>query len=81
MYLCIFGPSALQECHKNPPSVQTATGSAHAVLTWVEKILIYQYHGLINKRGARAFCGSPESIALHEDYMNWLHLRATKTTS
>jgi hypothetical protein len=51
-----------------------------AVSPWVDKILIYQYQGLINKPGSKAFCGSPESIALHEDYMNWLHPRATKTT-
>jgi hypothetical protein len=49
-----------------------------AVSPWVDKILIYQYQGMMNKPGSTAFCGLPESAELYSDYMNWLSSRAAK---
>jgi hypothetical protein len=61
-----------------PASFQRILKQLEAVSPWVEKILIYQYLGLMNKPGSAAFCGSPASTELHEDYVKWLHLQATK---
>jgi Domain of unknown function (DUF4434) len=46
-----------------------------AVSPWVEKILVYQYQGMMNKPGSAAFCGSPASTRLYTDYVNWLKAR------
>jgi len=46
-----------------------------AVSPWVEKILVYQYQGMMNKPGSAAFCGSPESARLYTAYVNWLKTR------
>jgi hypothetical protein len=46
-----------------------------AVSPWVEKILVYQYQGMMNKPGSEAFCGSPESTKLYTAYVNWLRTR------
>jgi len=43
-----------------------------AVSPWVDKILIYQYQGMMNKPGSTAFCGVPESAGLYSDYQRWL---------
>jgi Domain of unknown function (DUF4434) len=61
-----------------PASFQRVLKQLEAVSPWVDKILIYQYQGMMNKPGSIAFCGSPESATLHEDYVNWLHPQATK---
>lgn len=42
-----------------------------AVSPWVEKILGYQYQGMMNKPGSEAFAGSPASTKLYSDYINW----------
>jgi Domain of unknown function (DUF4434) len=47
-----------------------------AVSPWVDKILVYQYQGMMNKPGSSAFCGSVGSTALYARYMEWL--KATK---
>jgi len=44
-----------------------------AVSPWVEKALIYQYQGMMNRPGSAAFCGSPESAKLYTAYVDWLH--------
>ncbi len=43
-----------------------------AVSQSVDVILIYQYQGLMNKRGSRGFVGHPDSTALYADYAAWL---------
>lgn len=43
-----------------------------AVSPWVEKILVYQYQGMMNKPDSRALCGPPGSIRLYTEYMKWL---------
>lgn len=44
-----------------------------AVSPWVDKILVYEYQGMMNEPGSAAFCGSPESTKLYTAYVNWLH--------
>jgi hypothetical protein len=43
-----------------------------AVSPWVDKILVYQYQGMMNQPGSAAFCGSPESAKLYTAYASWL---------
>jgi hypothetical protein len=43
-----------------------------AVSPWVDKILVYQYQGMMNKPGSKAFCGSPASTRLYTAYAEWL---------
>jgi hypothetical protein len=40
---------------------------------FVDKILIYQFQGMMNKPGSRAFAGHPQSTVLYTDYANWLN--------
>jgi hypothetical protein len=40
---------------------------------FVEKILIYQYLGIMNKPGSLASVGHPDSEKLYTNYMNWLN--------
>lgn len=35
---------------------------------YVDTILCYQYMGLMNRPGTKAFCGHPDSLGLYEDY-------------
>ncbi len=50
-----------------------------AVSPWVEKILVYQYQGMMNKPGSQAFCGSAASTTLYTAYMNWLRSQRRQT--
>ena len=43
-----------------------------AVGPYAEEVLIYQYQGLMNRPGTRAFAGHPESTQLYRDYVAWL---------
>jgi hypothetical protein len=44
-------------------------GQLEAVAPFVEKILIYQYIGLINKPGSGSFAGRPQTAKLYEDLL------------
>ena len=46
-----------------------------AVSPWVDKILVYQYQGMLNKPGSAALCGSPASAKLYKAYADWLKTR------
>jgi hypothetical protein len=52
-----------------------------AVSPWVEKILVYQYQGMMNKPGSAAFCGSPASTRLYTAYVDWLKTRRQRMRS
>ncbi len=43
-----------------------------AVSPHVDKILIYQYQGLMNRPGSGAIAGHPDSPRLYLDYVDWL---------
>jgi len=51
-----------------------------AVSPWVDKILVYQYQGMMNQPGSAAFCGSPESAKLYTAYVNWLRTQEQGNT-
>ncbi len=42
-----------------------------AVSPWVDRILVYQYQGMMNKPASEAFAGCPASTRLYTDYLNW----------
>ena len=46
-----------------------------AVSPWVDKILVYQYQGMMNKPDSPAFCGCADSSRLYSEYMEWLKSR------
>lgn len=46
-----------------------------AVSPWVDRILAYQYQGMMNKPGSLAFAGCPASVRLYTEYVNWLSAR------
>lgn len=54
-----------------PAPFQRVLRQMEAVSPWVEKILGYQYLGLMNKPGSIAFAGSAASASLYSDYVNW----------
>jgi hypothetical protein len=62
-----------------PASFERVLRQLGAVSPWVDKILVYQYQGMMNEPGSAAFCGSPESTNLYTAYVNWLHAQRQGT--
>jgi hypothetical protein len=58
-----------------PASFSRVQRQLEAVSPWVDKILVYQYQGMMNKPGTTAFAGSPASTRLYTDYQNWRETR------
>lgn len=52
-----------------PAPFERVRAQLEAVSPYVDKILIYQYQGLMNKRGSRALAGHPQSTHLYDDYV------------
>lgn len=55
-----------------PAPFERVLRQIEAVSPWVDKILVYQYLGLMNRPGTLAFAGSPESTRLYSEYRAWL---------
>jgi hypothetical protein len=66
------GPPNKQTSPLIPAPFERVRAQLEAVSPYVDKVLIYQYQGLMNKPGSRAFAGHPESGKLYEDYVAWL---------
>jgi hypothetical protein len=58
-----------------PAPIERVVRQLEAVSPWVDKILVYQYLGMMNQPGTTAFAGSPASTKLYTDYQNWLKSR------
>ena len=58
-----------------PASFDRILRQMEAVSPWVDKILVYQYQGMMNKPGSVALAGSPASTKLYSDYRKWLERR------
>lgn len=52
-----------------PAPFERVQKQLEAVSPYVEEILIYEYPGLMNKPGSKAFAGHPSSEKLYEEYM------------
>lgn len=59
-----------------PAPFERVRNQLAAVSPWVDRILVYQYQGMMNRPGSDAFCGTPASARLYTDYVNWLKSRA-----
>jgi hypothetical protein len=59
-----------------PARFERVQRQMEAVSPFVDKILVYQYQGMMNKPESEAFCGSPASTTLYTAYINWLRGRA-----
>jgi len=55
-----------------PASFDRVQRQLEAVSPWVDKILIYQYQGMMNQPGSLAFAGSQASTRLYSDYVKWM---------
>jgi len=66
------GPPNAQDSPLIPAPFQRVRSQLEAVSPYVDKVLIYQYQGLMNKPGSNAFAGHPASKQLYQDYRAWL---------
>jgi len=55
-----------------PASFDRVLRQLEAVSPWVDKVLVYQYQGMMNKPGSAAFAGCAASTRLYSDYVSWL---------
>jgi hypothetical protein len=75
------GPANKQTSPLIPAPFDRVRAQLEAVSPFVDKVLIYQFQGLMNRPGSRAFAGHPDSGQLYRDYVAWLkqaHPRAVK---
>jgi len=54
-----------------PASFDRIRKQLEAVSPYVDKILVYQYLGMMNKPGSKAMAGCPRSTQLYSNYMQW----------
>jgi len=66
------GPPNKQTSPLIPAPFERLQAQLEAVSPSVDKVLIYQYQGLMNKPGSPAFAGHPDSTKLYTDYVAWL---------
>lgn len=65
------GPANRPDSPLIPAPFERVQQQLEAVSPYVDKILIYQYQGLMNKPGSRAFAGHPGSVQLYNEYVHW----------
>lgn len=65
------GPPNQQTSPLIPATFERVRQQLEAVSPYADKVLIYQYQGLMNKPDSRAFAGHPESGKLYSDYRQW----------
>ncbi|HPT22186.1 MAG TPA: DUF4434 domain-containing protein [Bacteroidales bacterium] len=60
-----------------PAPCERVIKQLEALSPFVEKILIYEYQGMMNMPGTRAFAGHPESVKLYQGLADskWLRMR------
>ncbi len=46
-----------------------------AISPYVEKLLCYQYHGLMNPPNSFQHCGHPDTVRLYEEYVRWIQYK------
>jgi hypothetical protein len=67
------GPANQQSSPLIPAPWERMRAQIEAVSPHADRILIYQYQGLMNRPGSRAFAGHPDSTRLYSDYVRWLN--------
>jgi len=55
-----------------PASFERVLTQLEDISPFVENILVYQYLGMMNQPGSKAFAGHKDSGKLYTDYLNWL---------
>lgn len=58
-----------------PASLDRIQRQLAAISPYVEKLLCYQYHGLMNPPNSPQHCGHPDSIKLYQQYLGWVQTR------
>lgn len=51
-----------------PADIDRIRRQLESISPYVDTVLCYQYMGLMNRPGTKAFCGHPDSVGLYEDY-------------
>ncbi len=51
-----------------PGGIERVKKQLESISPYVDTVLCYQYPGLMNRPGTKAFCGHPDSIRFYEDY-------------
>ena len=51
-----------------PVDIDRIRRQLESISPYVDTVLCYQYMGLMNRPGTKAFCGHPDSVGLYEDY-------------
>lgn len=62
-----------------PASFDRVLRQLEAVSPWVDTILVYQYLGMMNETGSKAFAGRPDSANLYTAYVDWLKIHGYPT--
>src|SRR5262249_6994996 len=55
-----------------PASLERIQRQLEAISPYVEKLLCYQYHGLMNPPDSPQHCGHADTVRLYEKYVKWI---------